>query len=140
MIICYCFIQVSCSEGQRGIYLREPHQLSKPVTKSVSVTTHYDDDVGEFLAKFCFLFVCFVTRQLRALDSRKGRTTSTRFDLKFFHVFSKSRYPGNLPCTFDPPEKLALLSLLKKVKPSPDSKMIKLLTFDNSFPPLRHSR
>ncbi|CAH3020619.1 unnamed protein product [Porites evermanni] len=38
--------QVSCSEGQRGIYLREPHQLSKPVTKSVSVTTHYDDDVG----------------------------------------------------------------------------------------------
>ena len=52
--------QVSCSEGQRGIYLREPHQLSKPVTKSVSVTTHYDDDVGEFLRMFCF-FVWFVT-------------------------------------------------------------------------------
>ena len=28
---------------------------------------------------------------------------------------------------------------MKAVKPSPDSKMIKLLTFDNLFPPLRHS-
>ena len=36
--------------------------------------------------------------------------------------------------------KAALLSLLKEVKPSTDRKMIKLLTFDNSFPPLRHSR
>ena len=60
LILCHCYIQVSCSEGQRGIYLREPHQLSKPVTKSVSVTTHYDDDVGEFLRMFCF-FVWFVT-------------------------------------------------------------------------------
>ena len=29
---------------------------------------------------------------------------------------------------------------LKEVKPSPYSKMIKLLTFDNLFPPLRHFR
>jgi len=37
-------------------------------------------------------------------------------------------------------EKLALLSLLKKVEPSTDSKMLKLLTFDNFdnlFPPLK---
>ena len=38
---------------------------------------------------------------------------------------------------FFSPEKLVLLSLLKEVKPSPDSKMIKLLTSDNLFPPLR---
>ena len=37
-------------------------------------------------------------------------------------------------------EKLALLSLLKEVEPSPDCKMLKLLTFDKLFPPLRHFR
>ena len=37
-------------------------------------------------------------------------------------------------------EKLALLPLVKEVAPSPDGKMIKLLTFDNLFPLLRHSR
>ena len=31
-------------------------------------------------------------------------------------------------------------SILKEVKPSPDSKMIKLLSFDSLFPPLRHFR
>ena len=30
--------------------------------------------------------------------------------------------------------------LLEEFKPSPARKMIKLLTFDNFFPPLRHSR
>ena len=30
--------------------------------------------------------------------------------------------------------------ILKEVKPLPDSKMIKRLSFDNLFPPLRHSR
>ena len=37
-------------------------------------------------------------------------TTSARFDLKFFRVFSKNRYPGKLRCTFDSPEKLTVLS------------------------------
>ena len=35
---------------------------------------------------------------------------------------------------------LALLPLVKGVAPSPDRKMIKFLTFDDLFPPLRHSR
>ena len=43
-------------------------------------------------------------------------------------------------CTFFPSKTLALLSLLKKVKPSPDHKVRKLLTFDNLFSPLRHAR
>ena len=37
-------------------------------------------------------------------------------------------------------KKLLRFFILKKVKASSDSKMIKLLTFDNLFPPLRHSR
>ena len=44
----------------------------------------------------------------------------------------ENRYPAKLHRTFDPLETLALLSLLKEVKPSPDRKIIKLLTFDNS--------
>ena len=44
-------------------------------------------------------------------------------------VFSR-RHPGMLRCTFS--------SLLEEVKPSVDRKMIKLLTFDDLFPPLRH--
>ena len=35
-----------------------------------------------------------------------------------------------------PPEKLALLTLVKEATPSPDRKMIKLPTFDNLFPNL----
>ena len=38
------------------------------------------------------------------------------------------------------PGKLALLSLSEEVKPSSDRNKITLLTFDNSFPSLRHSR
>ena len=37
-------------------------------------------------------------------------------------------------------ETLALSSLLKEVELSPDCKMLKRLTFDNLFPPLRRSR
>ena len=62
-------------------------------------------------------------------------------NLKFFRVLSKNRLPGILDCTFFfAPEKLALLSLLEKVKPFLDHKIIKLLTFDNLFTPLRDSR
>ena len=68
---------------------------------------------------------------------------STRFNLKVLRVFSKKK---------DSPESLILpffttvvlfavrLFILKEVKPSPDNKIIKLLTFDNLFPPLRHYR
>ena len=59
----------------------------------------------------------------------------------FFRVLSKSRFPEKPHCSFDSPRKpLALFSILKEVKSSPDHKMIKRLTFDNSFPLLRPSR
>ena len=55
---------------------------------------------------------------------------------------SKQRHPGKLHFTFFSPKKLVRLFILKEVKPSPDSKMIKRLTFEqyNLFPPLGHSR
>ena len=56
------------------------------------------------------------------------------------HVLKKKDTPGKLHLTFFQPKKLVWLFILKEVKPSPDSKMIKLLTFDNLFSPLRHSR
>ena len=51
-------------------------------------------------------------------------TISTRFDLKFFGVLSKKkkRHPGMLYCIFFSPERLALLSSVEEVKPSPDLK------------------
>ena len=63
-----------------------------------------------------------------------------RFDLKFFHLFSKFRLPQKASFYHYSPEKLALLPLVKEVTPSPHRKMIKLLTFVNLFLPLQHSR
>ena len=76
-----------------------------------------------------------------ALDLRTR--TSTRFNLKFLRVLKKKkkkRHPEKLRFTFFWLKKLIRLFILKEVKLSPDSKMRKLLTFDNLFPPLRHSR
>ena len=66
-----------------------------------------------------------------ASDSKR-----TRFNLTFFFVFSKNRHPGKLRFLL---ETIALISILKEVKPSLVRKMIKLLAFDNSLPSLRHS-
>ena len=63
-----------------------------------------------------------------------------RYNLKFLRVFLKKRHPGKLHFTLFSPKKLARLFILKEVKPSPESKMLKLLTFDKLLPPLRHSR
>ena len=65
---------------------------------------------------------------------------STRFDLKFFRVLSKKIDTPEFFIVLFSAEKFALLSLLKEVEPSPDCKMLKLLTFDKLFPPLRHFR
>ena len=65
--------------------------------------------------------------------------TSTRFNLKFLCVFSNKKTPGKPSFSFFSPKKLVRLFILREVKPSPDSKIIKLLTFHNLFLPLRHS-
>ena len=43
-------------------------------------------------------------RYYRPLDSRTRTTASTRFDLKFFRVFSNDKHPGKLHCTSFSPE------------------------------------
>ena len=66
-------------------------------------------------------------------------STSTRFNLKFLRVFwkkEKKKTPWKASFYFFcSPKKLVRLYILKDVKPSPDSKMIKLVTFNNLFPP-----
>ena len=60
------------------------------------------------------------------------RTTSrTKFDFEL-----KKKTPQKVLFYFFSPEDLALLTLLRKVKPFLNHKMIKLLTFGNLFPPL----
>ena len=56
--------------------------------------------------------------------------------LNVFACVLKKRHPGKLHITFFSPKTLVRLFVLKEVKPSPDSKMIKLLIFDILFPPL----
>ena len=76
---------------------------------------------------------------------RTRTSTSTRFYLKVLRVLSKKKKkkiktPRKASFYFFSLKKLVGLFLLKEVKPTSDRKMIKLLTFDNLFPPLRHSR
>ena len=60
--------------------------------------------------------------------------------LKVFLRILKTKTPRKASFYHFSLKKLALLTSMKKVTPSRDRKMIKLLTFDNLFPPLRHSR
>ena len=64
-------------------------------------------------------------------------TTSTRLD--FFFFFAHRRNDDNSESFIELffTRKEALLSLLDKLKPSPDRREKKLLTFVNLFPPLR---
>ena len=57
---------------------------------------------------------------------------------KVSFAYSKITTPRKR-CRYFSLEKLALLCSLKDIKPSPDRKMIEILTFDNLFPPLGHS-
>ena len=63
-------------------------------------------------------------------DSKTRTTTKMRFDIQLFVYSQKNRYPGKRHCSlFFLPEKLTRWFLLKEVKPSPDRKIIKLITF-----------
>ena len=63
-------------------------------------------------------------------DSKTRTTTKMRFDIQLFVYSQKNRYPGKRHCSlFFLPEKLSRRFLLKEVKPSPDRKIIKLITF-----------
>ena len=55
-------------------------------------------------------------------------------------VLKKKRHPRKTSFNFFSAKTLVWLFIMKEVKPFPDSKMIKLLTVDNLFSPLRYSR
>ena len=56
--------------------------------------------------------------------------TRTRFNLNFLLVFSQKKKTSRKASFYlFSPNKLVRLFILKDVKPSPDSKMIKLLAF-----------
>ena len=59
---------------------------------------------------------------------RTRASTSTRFNFKFLRVFSNKKTPRKASFYVFSPKKLVQLITLKEIKPSPDSKMIKLLT------------
>ena len=66
---------------------------------------------------------------------------SFRFEDGFrFARVLKKRHQKELHFTFSSLKMLVRLFILKEVKPSLDSKMVKLHTFNNLFPPLRHYR
>ena len=58
----------------------------------------------------------------------------------FARVLQEKRTPQKASFYCFSPKTLGQLFILEKVKPSPDTKMIKCLTFDNLFPPLPYSR
>ena len=90
----------------------------------------------EFLGKiFSFVLVCGKRSFLRCFSTFL-RVFLSRNNVCFTcAVLALSQF-----CCFFFMSNLALLSSVKEVTPSPDRKMIKLLTFDIFFPPLRHSR
>ena len=53
---------------------------------------------------------------------------------------SKKKAPQKASIYLFSPTKVSTVIYTEEVNPSPDSKRIKLLSFDNLFPPLRHSR
>ena len=59
--------------------------------------------------------------------------TSTRFNLKFFTRVLKKDTPESFILLCFIKKTFVQLFMLKEVKPSPDSKMIKLLTLDDLF-------
>ena len=81
-----------------------------------------------------------ITKKLETFRFEDENDYEYEIWFKDFSRIVKNWHPGILHCTFFPPEKIALLSLLNEVEPSPDCNMLKRLTFDNLFPPQRHSR
>ena len=77
----------------------------------------------------------FTTESFRVEDENEYE-----IKLKVFARVLKKKTPHRKASFyFFSPKTFLRLFILKEVKPSPDSKMIKLLIFDNLFPPLGHS-
>ena len=94
----FLLAQISCSSGKRGIYLRESSQLCKPFFEQVSVSTHYDEDVGKFSFKCKVAFLKKVTYGEIAIFNRVLKVTLDSF---IFAVFCSVIGPENLRHSLD---------------------------------------
>ena len=79
--------------------------------------TEKQDNLPFYWCLLCSFIIIFFL--LETIRFEVKNNYEDKICLKFFCVYSKNRHPGNLCCTFSS-EKLALLSLLKEIKPSPD--------------------
>ena len=73
-------------------------------------------------------------------EDEKARLQERDLNERFFAYYKKMDTSKTFILLFVRQKGRALFFSLKEVNPSPDRKMIKLLTFDNLFPPLLHSR
>ena len=94
----FLLAQISCSSGKRGIYLRESSQLCKPFFEQVSVSTHYDEDVGKFNFKCKVAFLKKVIRGEIAIFNRVLKVTRDCF---MFAVLCSVIVPENLRHSLD---------------------------------------
>ena len=86
--------------------------------------------------------VSFVTPKQLLESFRIEEDNEYEYEIKlkvFARVLEKDT-TESFTLLFFSPKKLVRLFILKEVNPSPDSKIIQLLTFDNLFPSLRQSR
>ena len=127
------------------LHCKYSHLSSLSVARNCPDPTAWSDVSGLYLMD-SRISCCFLTRQILHHFDQAGisfagsnsKIETFRFvsmdDSEVFCPFSENSNPEKFYCTFLL-EKLERLFLLKEFEPSPDRRMIKLLTFDNLFPP-----
>ena len=105
--------------------------LSRSPTEPLSITLYIVFEWKVWVQVYHSCCIRSVTKELY-LDLR------TRFNLKFFGYSQKIDIPERFIVPFL--TGTVRLFLLEGLKPPHDHKIIKLLTFETFYPPLRHSR
>lgn len=82
--------------------------------------------------------VCSLSAAIRDLSIRRRGPLPRRLYLIWRVLILKIWKPRKGSFSAFLPDKFGRFFLLKDVKPCPDRKIIKLLTFDDLFPPLKH--
>ena len=99
----FCFVRAFSFQGHTKISL----------TIGIRTPSSFDKESGIQYLEFGIHSVESRIKEERPLDPWTRTTTSTRFHLKFFRVFSNYRLPGKFQFNNFSPGKLALLPLVK---------------------------